>query len=398
MLLESNFVEDERVKKECIILSNNGFDVHVIYPNFKNQKFSSDTFEYYHVYKHVFQVNKTVFNKMQGTSLVLPFYFNFWEKQVNKILNTIKCFEVIYVHDLPLSKVGIRIKNKFKVKLICDQHEFYSDWIVRAKHMNSLIGKMILQLSNWVEYEKNSLKSADLVVSVTPELCQKYNVSIDSLKDKIVSLPNTPMKKFYLDKTLYDESIIDRYKSNYLDRIIYVGANLTFERGLDLMIDSIRQIVKVIPSFRFMVLGRPHSSYDIVKHIKEKGVEQYVEMIGFVPNNLIPTYLKCASIGANLHHPYSEEINNTIPTKIYQYLALDLAILTSDCKLISNMITLNKIGEIFEYTTEDLAFKVISLLQNKEYLKLCKINSNKINDMFWENTSIEWVEKIKGLI
>ncbi len=398
MLLETNLLEDERVKKECMLLSDNGYEVHVLFPEFPGEKASNDSFSYDHIVKHNFQASRNKFNKFMGTSLILPFYFRMWEREAMRVIHENGPFEMIYIHDLPLSEVGIRIKRKLGIKLVCDQHEFYSDWIVRAKHMNTTTGKIVKALSNWKKFEAYALREADLVVSVTPELCANYIREITGLDHKIVSLPNTPMKKIYLDPALLDQKVIEKYKDQKAYRAIYVGATISFERGLDLMIDAIPAIVEKIPEFRFMVLGNVHSSYDILAHIEKNKVSQYVEMIGKVPNNLVPTYLSCASIGLNLHDPHSAEINNTIPTKIFQYIALGLSVVSTDCKLITELVNEQSIGEIIGHSAESLAEHIISMLESPEKTEVYQANTEKLDSFFWETTSQEWMGKMKELL
>ena len=398
MLLESNFVEDERVKKECIVLSDNGFEVHVLFPKFKNQVESKDRFEYPFVNMHSFEVEKFIFNKMLASCLALPFYFYFWKKKAISLIPTIKNFSCVYIHDLPLSKVGLIIKNKYNVKLICDQHEFYSDWIVRTKHMKSFAGKIILLFSNWKKYECEMLLKSDLNITVTDKLLEKYLSATSINKEKIVTLPNTPMKEYYKNPELIDPNIEKLFKSNKSTRAIYVGANFSFERGLNLMIDAIPEIVKSFPNFKFMLLGKIHSSYDIKSHIEKNKVEQYVEIIGMVPNNLIPSYLACSSIGVNLHVPNSLEAHNSISTKIYQYIASNLLIVSSECKLMAELVRENKIGSVFEYTSKDLAKTIIQILESDSFLKECIANTQNVKNVFWENTSQEWIEKVKKVL
>ena len=394
MFTESNISEDERIIKTCMTLSSLGFIVHVIYP--LTNKNSKELFSHKNIFLHPFQLSNFFFNKLSASCLLQPFYFKLWKTKAKKILN-IEKIELIYVHDLPLSKVGKDLSNKYNTKIVLDQHEYYSEWIKKAKHLNTKIGKLIFNLSNWAEYEKKYLSTADLVVSVTENLCNKYIERIPVLKNKIVSLPNTPLKSIY-SKSNLNSFIINNFKKNQEFRVIYIGANISEERGVSIMIDAIPSIIIEIPDFKFMVLGNLHSSYDILSHIKKNKVEKYVEIIGRVPVSEVASYIACSSIGVNLHNTHSIEIDNTIPTKIFQYIAMETPIISTDCKMVSTLVLNNSIGQVIKNTPEALARSVIEILTDKNLKNNYVANLSKIDTLFWRNTSKNWQDSMNQLL
>jgi glycosyltransferase involved in cell wall biosynthesis len=396
MLLESNIHEDERVKKECMSLSDNGYIVYVLFPTFLNKKSSRDHFDYKNVTLFTFQINQNKFNKYLGTCLLTPLYFNLWLKESTLVINEIEKIDAIYIHDLPLSKVGFKLSKIYNSKLIFDQHEFYSDWISRAKHMNTFLGKIVKKMSNWKKYENHYLPLADLTVTVTKELMGKYKNEIPEIGN-IVSLPNTPLKIVYSNDFQPKKQLIEKFGQNKYFRVVYVGANLSFDRGLNLLIEAMPKIIELFPRFRFMILGKPHNSYDIMNHIKKLGIENNIEMIGMVPNNEIPDYLNCCSIGINLLNPTSEESSNTIPTKIYQYIAMGLNILSTECNVVKELIYSRKIGIVTENSVEAVEKSLIDLLSNKDQMAEYSNNALKIKNFYWEYTSEEWMGKVNAL-
>ena len=166
MVLSSTFPTDSRVEKEAISLSENGHNVHIVsYSDGNSKKIENTQFGIV----HRIEASNLLKNKLSALALILPFYFIFWKKHIKKLFN-IYTYDAIHIHDLPLSKVGYYFKKKYGCKLICDQHEFYSNWIKETAHMNTLFGKLISRLSNWEDYEKKYLKLADLIITVAKPL------------------------------------------------------------------------------------------------------------------------------------------------------------------------------------------------------------------------------------
>ena len=58
----------------------------------------------------------------------------------------------------------------------------------------------------------------------------------------------------------------------------------------------------------------------------------------------------------------------------------------------------NKIGSVFEYTSKDLAKTIIQILESDSFLKECIANTQNVKNVFWENTSQEWIEKVKKVL
>jgi glycosyltransferase involved in cell wall biosynthesis len=394
MLLEGTFEEDERVQKSAISLAERGFEVHVLFPGAETRQYEFQQ----GVLCHCFEVNPTLFNKLLGTCLLHPFYFKLWERACKRQIKSLSSFKAIYIHDLPLSKLGVRLKERYGIRLICDQHEYYTDWIRQTQHMNTRIGKVVKWLSDWDAYEAKNLNKADLVVSVLEPLCELYREKHPSLRQKVINLPNTPAGRIYRDFK-EDGNITGQFKSGKANRAIYIGAQLTRERRLDLMIDSIPTIVRALPDFRFMVLGREHRSYNIREHIERLGVGSHVELIGRVPFEEIPNYLLCSSVGINVHDLYAgKEVHESIFTKVYQYIGMHNAILSTELRAMAELIRTYDLGEVAESNPDSIAAAIISILGDPEKLERYVANTYKIENIFWEESCLPWLEKMEQIL
>ncbi len=204
MVLAGEFPPDERVEKEIESLQKAGFTVAIAAYTMQNKP----AIELYHDFIIYRKNISRLLYKSSAAALILPFYFNFWYGFLDSILKK-EQFHFIHIHDLPLSKTGSQLARKYNLKLICDQHEYYSNWIVRTRHYNAGIGKIIRTFSNWTQYERKYLQKADLVITVADSLKEIYISRVKVSPEKVITLPNTPRMSDF-DLTNVDEDIVSK--------------------------------------------------------------------------------------------------------------------------------------------------------------------------------------------
>ncbi len=329
-------------------------------------------------------------HKFSAAILILPFYFWFWGKFTRNLQKKFS-YKAIHVHDLPLSKVGYYLKKKHKLKLICDQHEFYSNWIVYTAHYNTFLGKIVKLFSNWNSYEKKYLGKADLVITVEDPLREIYLKKYHLNPCKVISLPNTPLRRIFNVKKI-DQNIVERYKNNFV--LTYVGA-IDILRGLDLAIKAMVEIKKEIPNVRMLLVGRTVKPYDPVFLAKQYKVEGLIDFIGWKNIEELPSYIFASDICFLTPPVHREEVNNTIATKIYQYIAMGKPIIVSSAELMKNFVESNQVGfALKNNNSKDFFDKVIQIYSNKEMARQMGEKGKELSESyFWEETSKPMIKK-----
>lgn len=393
MLLETDFIQDERVRKSASTLAEAGYEVQVLCPGDAEISIPVEK----GITCHRFKVDARIMNKLLATCLIQPFYFKKWRSETKKRIAKSGTPDIIYIHDLPLSSVGVWVKKTYKSLLVCDQHEFYTDWIRQTHHMNTPVGKIVSILSNWKVYERKYLTRADLVVSVLKPLCDLYARHYPELGDKIVHLPNTPLQRLYQNVT-EDDILRERFTEHAQWRLVFVGSTLTRERRLDLVLDALPEVKKHIPQVRLLILGQAHKGFDLEGNILKNGLEEVVEYEGRVPFERIPQYLKYCQIGLNMHDLYAgREVHESIYTKIFQYIGAHLAVITTRLRAMAQLVEERRLGIVVEDNPKDLANRLIELLSNRSKLAEFQQNTYHCADLFWEETSQQWLERVKEL-
>lgn len=373
MVLTSNFPPDSRVEKEAISLSEQGNNVHIVcYLN--NGQSAYEVTKHYTIHRVKF--SSFYRNKLSAAALILPSYFNKWEKVVGRLYKKNK-YDVIHVHDLPLSKVGYHFKKKYGCKLVCDQHEFYSNWIKRTAHMNTLPGKIISLLSNWTTYEKKYLQLADLIVTVAEPLRENYINAYILPEEKIITVPNTPSKKIYNRQNVKD-SIVNKYKDDF---IIFYAGGIDILRGIDTAIKALPAIKNKIPNAKLLLCGKIIKPYDPFKTAEKYGVSDAVIFDGWVNESELPSYIAASDVCFFTPPATNDEINKTIATKIYQYAIMGKPVIVSEAKMMKEFVEKNNIGYSIK-SGDDKAFaeRVITLSSQSNF------EANTYNFSSWEET------------
>jgi glycosyltransferase involved in cell wall biosynthesis len=392
MVLNEEFPPDYRVEKEAISLQKSGHEILILC--YTTQKNISRNKTYKGIRLRRFKINKKLRKKLHALYLVLPFYKWIWKHQLKKTLKK-ESFDVIHVHDLPLTDIAVNLKEKFGYKLVCDQHEYYSNWIGQNAHLNTGIGKIVNKLSNWKKYEKKNLLKADLVVTIEEPLRQEYINEIGIDPSKITITPNAPDKKF--QNAPVDQTIINHYKKNF---VVFYSGGIDIMRGIDTAIKALPILSKAIPEIKIVLAGKIWKNINPIDRAKELGVEQYLDFVGWIPVYTLPSYIAASDICFHIPPVLRKETNKTVATKIYQYIVIGKPIICGQAKMMKNLVLKNKIGmSIKENDPDDFAKKVIFLYKNKNLRKEYEQNSIKISDKYlWDNSAQKLIEKYKNLI
>jgi glycosyltransferase involved in cell wall biosynthesis len=387
MVLDRVFPYDERVEKEALSLTKSGHEVHIACYSFG----PTDVYSLYkgiHIHRRLI---KQFIYKSGAACLIIPTYFKWWYTFLNTIL-TERSFNVIHVHDLPLSKVGYQLKKKYNLKLVCDQHEYYSSWIVHTSHYNRGVGKLVNRFSNWEKFEIKYLHRADLILTVSEPLRDIYTRHIGIPNEKVVTVPNTPDLSVF-DKAARNSKTINKFNNRF---ILFYGGGIDTLRGLDLVLESLNILKKKIPEILFLVAGKEQKGFSIEALAQEKNVSKYVHFAGWLSMEDLASYMSMSHIGVFTPQLNREEIHCTIPTKIYQYCALGKPIITTKAKMMEEFILKYKVGMTVE-DPEHFAQAVDYLYKNKKAYDEMSNNGISISEKYsWHITVSKLINAYKA--
>lgn len=346
MVLDHEFPSDIRVENEATALIKSDHEVHLACYTQKNRP---RTESYKGITIHRIPIGKLVY-KSSVAALTFPFYFNFWRRFLTKILSTQK-FDVIHIHDLPLSRVGIELKDKFKTKLVIDLHENWPAFLRVATHTNSNLGRLLSPNFLWVRYEKSVLRKSDKVIVV-----------VDEAKGRLVDLGIDKDRVFVVSNTLNeDEFSAPNLLPDPKFFTLYYAGGINFHRGLHTVIEALSLLKTRLNSVRLRIAGSGSYKDELELLAIKLKVNEMVEFLGQLSLTDVAKNLALCD-AALIPHLKTDHTDSTIPHKLFQYMYINKPIIASNCAPIERIIQETSSGLIFNSgDAHDLAEKIVLL-------------------------------------
>lgn len=359
MILETSFPPDVRVEKEIRTLTQVGHKVFLVATTF-NRKPIIEEFKNLTIYR-IYKGRSL--HKLSALALTLPFYFNFWKRHLQKILNKIQ-FDVIHLHDLPLASVVYNLGKKNKIRVVYDFHENRPEIMKLYAHTNTITGKILIPQKKWENYQNRYSSLSDRLVLVTPEAKDYYQNKYNVIPETTYVVPNY-VDIDHLKSFKHDNSIIDKYTDKFM--LVYFG-DTGLRRGTLTIIEA-ANLLKDKHDFHFVIIGDSSQQQILSKKIIDYNLDN-VELTGYLNFEKIVSYLVASKSGLcpllrNIHH------DTTYANKLFQYMYFGKPVIASDCPAQVSVINESNAGLIHRAEDpEDFAKKVVELRNSTVYNKL----------------------------
>lgn len=337
MILESEFPPDVRVENEILALTAAGHEVHLACSTKKNRPESE---KFGNAFIHRKKISEFIYKSSVG-SLKFPFYFNFWRNFLFPLCS-IEGFDAVHISDLPLSRIGKEIKEKFNTCLIIDLHENWPALIKTAAHTRTIAGRLLSSNRQWVEYEKRMLPEADKVITV-----------IEEARDRIINLGIDPEKICIVSNTINYDGL--NIKSGIKDPdvfTIFYGGAINKHRGLQIVLEAVKKCVVKGLKVRFWIVGDGSYRKNLEKLSKSLEIEPNVKFWGHKPF-LEMLEILGESNAAIIPHVRNDNNDASSPNKLYQYMYLNKPIISSDCTSLKRIIDQTHTGFIYKNDSAD---------------------------------------------
>jgi glycosyltransferase involved in cell wall biosynthesis len=375
MVLDSEFPPDNRVEKEARSLTEKGHQVYIACFT-KKQKPQEEAIEGYKV------IRKPISELRHKTSvgaLKFPFYFNFWRKYLNSILND-KSFDAIHIHDLPLAQIGYEMKTQFNLRFVLDLHENWPAHLKVAKHTNTFLGKILSSNKQWQKYEKNLTQKADAIITVVEEMKNRIqNLGIN--KNKIFVVQN------YIDLSKTQEQLKPKKYDSINNFVLIYTGGVTLQRGLQLLLKGFKLALKSNNNIELWIVGDGSFMETIKNTVKDLSLNKKVKFYGRQNHKMLLDYIETADMGV-IPHTRTVQTDNSSPNKLFEYMSRGLPILASDCNSVKRIINEAECGQIYKHDSpSDLADTLIKMIESKDQLEVYSENAlSAVNKKYnWGN-------------
>lgn len=197
---------------------------------------------------------------------------------------------------------------------------------------------------------------------------------------------------------------LDKVRIPALDKInrqtlVYAG-HVTRSKGLGLIVEALKRVVKIIPNIRISILGSGPYEPILKQLVKKNRMEKYFKFFGYTDHDWVLSYLPSCGVALA---PYLPEEGGTFqysePLKVKDYLGCGLPIIITRVPLIAQEIEARKLGIAIDYDEKALGEAIVKLLTNDEFYQICRKNVLKYAaNITWDYTYDQTFDKTFKII
>ena len=252
--------------------------------------------------------------------------------------------DIVHCHDFDTLPAGLLWGKIHRRPVVYDAHEYYAD-LVRPR-LRGKTGHLLYRLINWSESIGARLSTA--VITVDEILAATYKKQ----NDTVVIIGHYPEKNLA-------QAAAPVFTHPEL-RLLYIG-RLSADRGILTYIDLLRQARQAGLPARLILAGvfTPPAEEGRLR-ASMAGVEDAVDIIGWLPYDQIPALLQSCDIGLCILSP-EERYIKALPVKLFEYMACGLPVIASNFPAIAGIVNTVHCGTLVEpHCSTDVIAQIVS--------------------------------------
>jgi glycosyltransferase involved in cell wall biosynthesis len=150
---------------------------------------------------------------------------------------------------------------------------------------------------------------------------------------------------------------------------------------------------------RFRVVGDGDLREDLQRRVRELGVDDKVEFTGFVPRKTIPELLSRATVGI-APIAADESLRYAVPTKLYEYMACGLPVITVGEGEIERVVENSEGGLVADEDAADIAAAIERLFTDEDLRRRMGRNGRQhvVNHYDRRAIAMEFTERLTALL
>jgi len=251
-------------------------------------------------------------------------------------------------------------KRKINKPFIQTIHGVLADEYIQSS--KSVSPSLRMKLSNvfmqhLAEIEKEAAKQATLIVTVSRYSAQKI-VQLYGVDEKKIRVVPNGVDTQRFKPTEDCEKIRDVIGGNSEHIILFVG-NLIPRKGLYLLIQAAKQIIKENKKTKFVVVGDGPLKSHLISYSREQGVADKFVFLGYVPEEMLHRLYNCADIFA------SPSIQEGQGITLLEAQATAKPVVAFNVTAINEVVKNKETGLLVKPDNHELANAILTLLSNE---------------------------------
>lgn len=354
---------DARIlERECVSLAQNGYDTYFVVNDKLNDERYKDVSIKSTQYHSKNRIGRIVVGICKVYKLALKIDADFY-----------------HLHDPELLLIAGRLKKKGK-KVIFDSHESYYDQIQHKSYLPQRLRKGIANI--YYRFETSVVKKIDGVI--VPAMIGGKNI-FAGRASRVAFVNNVP-------KLEEIPAVLKRDVKR--EGICYTGS-LTYNRGIWHLMKAAS-----IADVPLHLAGEfsPESFQKELMQETDSAVIQYAGRLG--RNEIYQLYEKCAIGMSTLLDVGQYSKLGNFPTKVYEYMAMEMPVILSDFPYNRKMVEKYQFGLLVRPDKpKDIAEKIKYLLENPSEMKRLGENGRKLilETMNWSIEEKKLLQMYKAL-
>jgi glycosyltransferase involved in cell wall biosynthesis len=178
--------------------------------------------------------------------------------------------------------------------------------------------------------------------------------------------------------------------------VLAFAGHLTREKGVQLVIEAMEDLVKRFPEIRLEIIGTGPFEKELREMVRKKGLEKWISFLGRMDHKRLMQHLTTCGICLATYEPSNDNIAYYAdPTKPKEYLACGCPVIITRVPWIAKEIERRQMGIAINYNKHELVEAVARLITDHELYERCQRNALEfVSNLSWETIFSEAFKKI----
>lgn len=322
--------------------------------------------------KHIVRISSIPFSKWNEFRLGLPMVASAFKKI--KALN----LDLIHTHtEFSIGLFGRFVAKHLDIPVVHTYHTMYEDYthyISNFKYTKQVAKKIIIKTS------KQYVKKYDGIIA--PSDKTRFALRRYGVTNNIFVVPtgiNLDQFKQLPKSSAELDSIYEKYQLKKEDYHILSLGRLSEEKSVNLIIEQLPEVLKVIPSAKLLIVGDGPYREKLEELTAQLSLQKNIVFIGRVPYEHVNLFYSIANVFISASKTETQGLT------ILEAMASGLPVIAYDDLNIKDIIIANESGYLFS-TKEELSRALITCYSdNEKTLKIIKQATSIVENLSKEN-------------